>query len=92
MTIQFDPQAEFTARVERIRSGGEGTNRTLYVGMDNTFVVPKGFVAKRKARKGRIRGWLLTLALVGLAAFGATQAGVSVADMLLPLTGAVQPA
>lgn len=91
MTMQFDAQTEFAARVERIRAGGQGTNRTLYVGMDNSYVVPQGFVTKGKARKGRIRGWLLAMLLIGGAGFGAMQAGISVADLMLPATDGVLP-
>jgi hypothetical protein len=85
MTMHFDQQTEFAARVERIRAGGQGTNRTLYVGMDGAMAIPRDFRSGRQPKgKGRIRRWLLAVLVIGAATAGATQAGVSFADLMLP--------
>lgn len=83
----FDHQAEFAARVERIRAGGQGTNRTLYVGMGESMAIPRDFRNTRGKPKGKgtIRRWLLAALVIGGAVGGAAQAGVTFANLLLPV-------
>lgn len=93
MTMPFDAQTEFAQRIERIRAGGQGTNRTLYVGMDSAMAIPSDFRPAGKAgsrRRNRAAGWVLTVAIVGAASFGAaayaaTQGVISLPDMSLPV-------
>lgn len=87
--MQDESKAEFTARVERIRAGGAGTNRTLYVGMEDAVAIPKGFCPpksrKGKARAGRLRLVVLVAGVIGVLCFGALQSGLPVAELMQPL-------
>ena len=69
---------EFAARLARVKSGGLGTNRTIFVGIDESFCVPKnhsfsGAVPTEAAgTKFQPLAMILAFAL-GLLAFGVGQ-------------------
>jgi hypothetical protein len=86
MTMQFDAQTEFTQRIERIRAGGQGTNRTLFVGMDGAMAIPRDFkpAAKPRRKRGALV-WLVTLAVLGAAGFAMMQAGLLPLAVALPV-------
>lgn len=85
--MQDEAKAEFAARMERIRAGGQGTNRTLFVGNDSTFAIPQGYIAKRAARsrRGGMLVWLVVVLACGGVTVGALTSGLPVAELVQPL-------
>lgn len=66
--------ADFAARLARVKAGGLGTNRTIFVGIDDAFCVPKNhsFTASvsSKPERTKIRPLALMMAFaLGLLAF-----------------------
>lgn len=93
MTQPFDAQTEFSQRIDRIRAGGQGTNRTLYVGNDTAMTIPQGYKPRKGAcgpRKVRAAGWLVAVAVLaaaslGAASYAATTGVLSLPDVALPV-------
>lgn len=85
--MQDEAKAEFQARVERIRAGGAGTNRTLFVGSDTGIAIPKGFVAKNglRRRKSASLIWLVVMLACGGVTAGVLASGLPVAELVQPL-------
>ena len=85
--MQDEAKAEFVARMERIRAGGAGTNRTLFVGNDSTFAIPQGYIAKRAGRSRRVGMlvWLVVVLACGGMTVGALTSGLPVAELVQPL-------
>ena len=58
---QFDPKLEFANRLARIEAGGINTNRTLFVGMEDTLHLPPGTFVRKRKKRGRVLPLFLTV-------------------------------
>ena len=58
---QFDPKLEFANRLARIEAGGINTNRTLFVGMEDTLHLPPGTFVRKRKKRGKVLPLFLTV-------------------------------
>lgn len=74
-------RADFALRVARINSGAASSKRTLYVGMDESYVIPEGFGRNRDraAAGGALRNALLPLSVALAFGIGFLSHGLALA-------------
>lgn len=63
----FDPKQEFANRLARIEAGGINTNRTLFVGMEDSLYLPPGTFVRKRKKRSRVMPLFLTV-IVGTVA------------------------
>ncbi len=68
----FDPKLEFADRLSRIEAGGINTNRTLFVGMEETLHLPPGTFVRKRKKRGRVLPLFLTVVVGSVGAILAT--------------------
>jgi hypothetical protein len=68
----FDPKLEFADRLSRIEAGGINTNRTLFVGMEETLHLPPGTFVRKRKKRGKVLPLFLTVVVGSVGAILAT--------------------
>ena len=69
--------AEFARRVARINSGAASSKRTLFVGMDESYVIPLKRTAQKASDGGALRNALAPLSLILAFAIGVVAHGLA---------------